>query len=151
MAKIATLASMQSPGKSISKSKLALLQKELKFTSSRSSGPGGQNVNKVNTKVTLTFNIQNSQILSDEERAILFRKLGNKLTKEGNVILVSQEKRSQVQNKELVIQKFVNLIDKSLKKPKARKSTKPSKTSKEKRLQKKKEISEKKKWRGKIE
>jgi ribosome-associated protein len=66
------------------------------------------------------------------------------------LILSCQEKRSQVQNKELVIQKFLDLIDKSLKKPKARKSTKPSKTSREKRLQKKKEISEKKKWRGKI-
>jgi ribosome-associated protein len=135
---------------SVSKSKFALLQKELTFTSARSSGPGGQNVNKVNTKVTLRFSIQNSEILSEEERGILLRKLANKITKDGSLILSCQEKRSQVQNKELVIQKFLDLIDKSLKKPKARKSTKPSKTSREKRLQKKKEISEKKKWRGKI-
>lgn len=135
---------------SVSKSKFALLQKELTFTSARSSGPGGQNVNKVNTKVILRFSIQNSEILSEEERGILLRKLANKITKDGSLILSCQEKRSQVQNKELVIQKFLDLIDKSLKKPKARKSTKPSKTSREKRLQKKKEISEKKKWRGKI-
>ncbi|HEX9651956.1 MAG TPA: alternative ribosome rescue aminoacyl-tRNA hydrolase ArfB [Cyclobacteriaceae bacterium] len=135
---------------SVSKSKFALLQKELTFTSARSSGPGGQNVNKVNTKVTLRFSIQNSEILSEEERGILLRKLANKITKDGSLILSCQEKRSQVQNKELVIQKFLDLIDKTLKKPKARKSTKPSKTSREKRLQKKKEISEKKKWRGKI-
>ena len=129
---------------------VSLLKKEIRFSTSRSSGPGGQNVNKVNTKVTLRFDIGDSEALSESQKKILLKKLSGKLTQDGILILSSQEKRTQLQNKEDVVNKFLKLVEKSLVKPKPRKSTKPTKASVEKRLQSKKEIAEKKKWRGKL-
>lgn len=126
------------------------LQKEVSFTTSRSSGPGGQHVNKVNTKVTLKFDIPGSMVLSEEEKSILQKKLSSKLTNEQVLILSSQDKRSQAQNKEAVILKFEKLIAKALTKKKKRKPTKPSKTAVQNRIEKKKKQSEKKKWRQKI-
>ncbi len=128
-----------------------LLQQEIVFSASRSSGPGGQNVNKVSTKVELRFNIPNSNLLSDSEKEILSVKLKNKINKEGDLILVSQEERSQIKNKENVLQKFNELINEALTPPKKRKPTKPSKARKEKRLEEKKIISEKKSKRKKPE
>lgn len=124
---------------------------EIVFSASRSSGPGGQNVNKVNTKVELRFNIPNSNLLSDSEKEILLEKLKNKINKEGDLILVSQEERSQIKNKEKVLQKFYELINEALTPPKKRKPTKPSKARKEKRLEEKKITSEKKSQRKKPE
>ncbi len=120
---------------------------ELSFTASRSSGPGGQNVNKVNTKVTLKFTPAESQVLTEEEKETLMRKLHTKLTTEGVLVLVAQEKRSQLQNKEAVLGKFEKIIAKAFEKKKVRKATKPSKAAVQERITKKKRVAEKKKWR----
>jgi ribosome-associated protein len=127
----------------------SLLGNEIAFTTSRSSGPGGQNVNKVNSKVTLRFDIAGSAVLSQEEKDILLKKMASRLTTEGVLILSAQDKRSQFQNKEEVIAKFEALMAKAFQKKKARKATKPSKTAVHKRIQNKKQHSEKKKWRQK--
>lgn len=126
-----------------------VLGSEFDFTTSRSSGPGGQNVNKVNSKVTLKFNVAQSNILTQEEKDVLIQKLHSRITTEGVLLLTSQDKRSQLDNKEAVIQKFNLLVKKAFEKKKTRKATKPSKTSVHKRIQSKKEHSEKKKWRQK--
>lgn len=126
-----------------------LLSKELVFTSSRSSGAGGQNVNKVNSKVSLQFNITSSEILTGDEKEILLTKLKSKITTDGVLILSSQATRSQFQNKEGVIQKLDKLLTKAFEKKKVRKSTKPSKSSVQTRLTNKKQHSEKKKQRQK--
>jgi ribosome-associated protein len=128
-----------------------LLGNELVFTSSRSSGPGGQNVNKVNSKVTLQFDVNNSEILTQEEKDTISRKLSSRITREGILMLTAQAKRSQLQNKETVILKFEKLLAKALEKKKVRKATKPPKGSVQDRIKKKKQLSEKKKWRQKPE
>jgi ribosome-associated protein len=124
---------------------------ELQFSTSRSSGPGGQNVNKVNSKVTLKFNIPSSTILSQEEKEILLRRLATRLTTEGVLILTAQDKRSQLDNKESVLQKFEQVLKKAFEKKKVRKATKPSKKAVKKRLTDKKQHGEKKQWRKNIE
>lgn len=125
------------------------LGSELEFQASRSSGPGGQNVNKVNSRVELRFNIPTSQLLSERQKEILLKKLASKLTSDGTLIMEGQTERSQLQNKEKVIQRFYSLIEKALKPVKKRKATKPSRSSIEKRINKKKQVGEKKKLRGK--
>ena len=124
-----------------------LFNNELTLSSSRSSGPGGQNVNKVNTKITLRWNVRLSQVLTSEEKEILLEKLSNRITTEGDLIITSQDKRSQLQNKEEVLRKFDELIKKAFTKKKKRKATKPSKSATLSRLNKKKKHSDKKKLR----
>jgi ribosome-associated protein len=126
------------------KIKQNIFNPEFEFHASRSSGPGGQNVNKVNTKITLRFNIPNSSLLEVEEKTVLMEKLENKLDNDGNLIIHSQEKRSQIQNKEITIRKFYDLLLKTFQKKKIRKATKPSKGAIEERLKEKKRISERK-------
>ncbi len=126
------------------------LKQELHFSVSRSSGPGGQNVNKVNSKVTLKFDVTKSQMLTEEEKEIILKKLATKLTTEGVLLLTAQENRSQLENKELVMVKFEKLLIKSFEKRKARKPTKPSKGAIQKRIKSKKQHSEKKQWRQKL-
>lgn len=123
--------------------------KELQFKAIRSSGAGGQHVNKVSSKVELTFNPQPSYGLSDAEKGRLFLKLDARLTKEGLLILQCDEARSQHKNKAIVIKRFFDLLKKSLEVPKKRKPTKPSKSSVEKRLKSKKIDSNKKAYRKK--
>jgi ribosome-associated protein len=125
------------------------IHSELLFTSSRSSGPGGQNVNKVNSKITLHWNVSQSTVLTQEEKAIIHHKLATHITKEGTLQLTSQEARSQLQNKEAAIQKLKLLLTKAFAKKKVRRPTKPSKAAKQKRIQQKKLRGEKKKWRQK--
>lgn len=125
----------------------AILVPELEFTTSRSSGPGGQNVNKVNSKVTLRWNINASTLLTVEEKELLLQKLSSRLTTDGSLLIVAQEKRSQLQNKEEALIKLDELLKKTFAKKKKRKPTKPSKSSKQSRLDKKKKHSDKKKWR----
>jgi len=124
-----------------------LISNELEFATSRSSGPGGQNVNKVNTKVTLRWNIQNSSVLTVEEKELLQQKLASRLTTDGTLLIISQDKRSQLQNKEEALLKLENLLKQAFMKKKKRKPSKPSKSSVQNRLDKKKKHSDKKKWR----
>jgi ribosome-associated protein len=115
---------------------------ELTFKAVRSSGAGGQNVNKVSSKVILTFDLINSQSLSEEEKERIQKKLKSKLTLDGILILNCDEDRSQLKNKEIVIKRFLELIEKSLVIPKERKATKIPKSVIEKRLKDKSSTSE---------
>jgi len=126
-----------------------ILYSEFIFSASRSSGPGGQNVNKVNSKVTLEWNVVQSLLVSEEDKTIILHKLSSHITKEGVIQLTSQEARSQLQNKEAVIKKLQDLLTTAFIKKKTRKPTKPSKAAKLKRVLQKKQHGEKKKWRQK--
>lgn len=117
---------------------------EFRFVTSRSSGPGGQNVNKVSTKVELRFDIPGSILLTDDEKEILQTLLQNKINTEGILITVSQSERSQLKNKEKAVAKFYSLLKKALTPKKKRKPSKPTLASKEKRLEEKKQTAEKK-------
>ncbi|MDD2305917.1 MAG: alternative ribosome rescue aminoacyl-tRNA hydrolase ArfB [Prolixibacteraceae bacterium] len=110
------------------------LSAEFQFLTSRSSGPGGQNVNKVNSKVELRFDIQNSDLLSEDQKNILLVKLASKITSEGILSVISQRDRSQLSNKEDAIEKLYLLIAKALTPVKPRKNTRPTKGSVERRL-----------------
>lgn len=114
---------------------------EFTFSASRSGGAGGQNVNKVNTKVELRFDIAASSLLSDDEKIQILGKLKSKLTIEGVLIVVSQEERTQLKNKEICIEKFYNMLEKALTVAKKRKPNKPTAASKEKRLESKRQQS----------
>jgi len=124
---------------------------ELAFTTSRSSGPGGQNVNKVNSKVTLKFDVVHSLLLTGNEKLLILQKLRTKITKDGVLIITSQDKRSQLENKDEVILKLNQLFVKTFTPKKKRKATKPSKAAARKRIGDKKQHSEKKQWRQKPE
>ncbi len=110
---------------------------EFIFQTSRSGGPGGQNVNKVSSKVELRFNIETSALLTEEEKGIILIKLVNKINKVGELVIVAQTDRSQLKNKEKVIEKFFLLIEKALTPRKKRLNTKPTKASVERRLESK--------------
>jgi ribosome-associated protein len=127
-----------------------MLMSELLFTSSRSGGPGGQNVNKVNSKVTLKWDVLHSALLDEEQQKIIVRKLSSRLTKEGVLILTAQEKRSQLQNKDEVISKLNQLLVKAFTPKKVRKKTKPGKAAHQARINDKKQRAEKKQWRQKL-
>ncbi|MCF6131600.1 alternative ribosome rescue aminoacyl-tRNA hydrolase ArfB [Flavobacterium wongokense] len=115
---------------------------ELNFKAVRSSGAGGQNVNKVSSKVVLTFDLNASQALTDEEKRLIEAKLAAKLTSENLLILNCDEDRSQLKNKAIVTKRFLELIEKGLKVPKKRKATKVPKSVIEKRLKDKSSVSE---------
>ncbi|MDP2114070.1 MAG: alternative ribosome rescue aminoacyl-tRNA hydrolase ArfB, partial [Bacteroidota bacterium] len=102
------------------------LSAEFIFQASRSSGPGGQNVNKVNSKIELRFNIQNSSILTDDQKELLLSKLSTKISLDGFLIVISQRDRSQLVNKDDAIRKLYELIEKALRPVKRRKSTRPT-------------------------
>lgn len=122
----------------------AQIRRELSFKAVRSSGAGGQHVNKTASKVELHFQIDASEGFSEEQKNRLQEKLKNRLTKEQELILQTEESRSQHKNKELVIAKFFQLIKENLRRPKRRKKNKPSKAAKLKRLKAKKQHAEKK-------
>ncbi|MCR9181785.1 MAG: aminoacyl-tRNA hydrolase [Flavobacteriaceae bacterium] len=114
------------------------LLNELTFKATRSSGAGGQHVNKVSSRIELSFDLQNSQGLSEDEKTRLQEKLASRLTKEGILILSCSESRSQHRNKSIVIERFLEVIKENLKVRKPRKKSKPSKGAIEKRLKSKK-------------
>ena len=122
---------------------------ELNFKAVRSSGAGGQNVNKVSSKVVLTFDLNASQALNEEEKALIETKLATKLTSENILILNCDEDRSQIKNKAIVTKRFLDLIEKSLIIPKKRKATKIPRSVIEKRIKEKRNTSEIKETRKK--
>ena len=117
---------------------------EITFQTSRASGPGGQNVNKTESRVELRFHLQNSQLLSEHQKQLLLEKLAPRLTNDGFLLLVAQDDRSQLRNKDLVLTRFYELLQRSLRRPKPRKATKPSAGAVRKRLETKKRTGEKK-------
>ncbi|EAQ42995.3 alternative ribosome rescue aminoacyl-tRNA hydrolase ArfB [Polaribacter sp. MED152] len=123
--------------------------KELNFKAIRSSGAGGQHVNKTSSKIELTFDLENSLALSDKEKDLLKEKLASKLTKENQLILFCEETRSQHKNKELSIKRFLRLLKTNLIRPKKRRPTKPSRSSILKNVEKNKRNSLKKALRKK--
>lgn len=123
--------------------------RELRFKAVRSSGAGGQHVNKVSSKVELTFDLKNSNALNEMERARLLKRLVHKLTKDDLLLLQSEETRSQHKNKELVVQKFLRMLETNLRVAKPRKKTKPGRSAIEKRLKSKKRAALKKLYREK--
>jgi len=124
---------------------------ELQFKAVRSSGAGGQNVNKVSSKVVLSFDLKNANSLSIEEKLLLETNLSTRLTKDQILILNCDEDRSQLKNKEIVIKRFLTIIEQGLYIPKIRKATKIPKSVIRKRLKDKKNLSETKKNRKKPE
>jgi ribosome-associated protein len=124
---------------------------EFQFQASRSGGAGGQNVNKVSTKVELRFNVLNSTLLNDSQKDLIQKKCKNQINSEGELIIVSQEERTQLRNKNTVIKKFKDLLIKSLTTPKKRIQVTPTAGMIAERLKNKKMASDKKANRGRID
>ncbi|WP_439129369.1 alternative ribosome rescue aminoacyl-tRNA hydrolase ArfB [Polaribacter sp.] len=123
--------------------------KELSFKAIRSSGAGGQHVNKTSSKIELTFDLENSLSLSENQKTLLKEKLSSKLTNENVLILFCEETRSQHKNKELSIKRFLSLLKTNLIRPKKRRPTKPSRASLKRKAESKQRNSIKKSLRKK--
>jgi len=130
-------------------SKIQIPESEILFQTSRSSGPGGQNVNKLNTKVAVVVNIQTCNFLTDAQKEIIFKKLSSRLTKDNRLIVESQRFRTQRANRDFAIEKLHDIIEAALRTPKKRKPTRPTYSAVQKRLQQKKQRSDIKKNREK--
>ncbi len=113
---------------------LAIPLDELRFTASLSSGPGGQNVNRVHTRITLWFDVVNSPSLSEDQKALILRRLASRVSKEGVLRVVSQETRSQAANREAASERFAELLRTALQQEPARRKTRVSRMAKLKRL-----------------
>jgi ribosome-associated protein len=124
---------------------------EITYQTSRSSGPGGQNVNKVESRVELRWNLPASQVLSDIQKQLILEKLANQLTTSGDLLVVAQDDRSQLRNKEIALARFHELLQKSLRRPKPRRATRPSAGAVRQRLEGKKRQSDKKANRRRLD
>jgi ribosome-associated protein len=127
---------------------LAVPDEEVVFTTSRSGGPGGQNVNKLETRVTLRFDLAGSGVLSDEQKARLQERLATRITKDGALLVTSQKHRTQAANKEAAAERFAELIRDGLREEAPRKKTKPSRAAKARRLESKRRQSQRKRQRS---
>jgi ribosome-associated protein len=132
------------------KTNLPDLSSEITVKTSRSGGKGGQHVNKVSTKVELAFDLTNTLLLSEDQKALLLARLSGKLTKEGVLLIVSQSERTQLGNKRVAMVKLIELLEKNLLVEKKRKPTKVPKSVIEKRLIAKKRRGEIKKFRREL-
>ena len=122
----------------------AVFLPEITFQTSRSSGPGGQNVNKVESRVELRWHLADSQVLSALQKQLILEKVANQLTAEGLLLVTAQDDRSQLRNKEIALARFYELLQKSLRRPKPRRATRPSAGAVRQRLEGKKRQGEKK-------
>jgi len=129
---------------------IVIEEDELKEVFVRSSGPGGQNVNKVSTAVQLRFNVANSPSLPDDVRERLIRLAGKRMTDGGEIVIDARQFRTQLKNRQDARQRLLELIRKAAVRPKPRKRTRPTRASRERRLEGKRHRGKTKKWRGRV-
>lgn len=124
-----------------------MLITEARLSASRSSGPGGQNVNKVSTKIELRFHVESSAVLTPEEKKMIATRMKNRINAAGEILVTASSERSQWKNRKLAEIKFIELVEKALTIPKRRQKTKPTTASKLKRIENKKKQAQKKEMR----
>jgi ribosome-associated protein len=139
------------PAKIIINDTISITSREIRFDATRASGPGGQNVNKVATRITLRFNVEGSPSLTDAQKSLIRKKLAGQIAKNGDLVLHEERSRTQGANRKLALEKFRLLIAGAVKKPRRRIPTSAGAGEREKRLREKKHDGEKKRQRRKVE